>query len=261
MSSEEQLEKINKKIRVLTEQVDTRISFEKHLGYLKSKKEELNTSIHRLHAIVDKERQEYEILETENLENLFMKVLGFHKTKYEKERQEFVEASLKYNSAIDRFILIDFEIEIVEKKLFQILDMQKSLDTLLLEKQAYFQKHDFSKARKVGQFDLDIHNNQRKINISRKLISEGQRINLNIKSIEKALDEVSKWLNTKGVFSKPLPFELKRKLRKASKDCVKTQNSIDAFQGPLNDVLPSSQLSKHILDNHINHLFQNLIQL
>jgi len=84
---------------------------------------------------VRKEKREYESLENRSLNSLFTKVLGNHEEKLDKERQEYLDAVLKFNEAVEEIELLQYEETILEKKHSTTAETESELKNLLQSKE------------------------------------------------------------------------------------------------------------------------------
>lgn len=65
---------------------------------------------------LQKEQRDVELLEKEGVTAMFRKFIGDREEKLEKEREEYVRASLKYNELYKSIELIKFELDLLSKK-------------------------------------------------------------------------------------------------------------------------------------------------
>lgn len=84
----------------------------------------------RLSNILEKEHADIEQLEALSVKGLFHKVLGSKEQQLEKERQEYLQASLKYNEHKKSIEVLEYEKELLEKKLKSDETLTKQLKAL-----------------------------------------------------------------------------------------------------------------------------------
>jgi uncharacterized protein involved in exopolysaccharide biosynthesis len=76
----------------------------------------LKSTLRPLELSMQKEFEDIEALEKIGMKALFYKVLGSQEEQVEKERQEYLQASLKYDQARKSLELLEFEYNILSKK-------------------------------------------------------------------------------------------------------------------------------------------------
>jgi len=84
----------------------------------------------KLHAVMVKELKDLDEIESKGLKPFFYKVLGSKEQQIEKERQEYLSASLKFNERQKSVEVLEFEVELLNKKLGDTTQLKKNLETL-----------------------------------------------------------------------------------------------------------------------------------
>lgn len=87
-------------------------------------------SMKSLHASMTKELLDLEAMEKTSIKSVFHKVLGSKEEQIEKERQEYLQASLKYNESQKSVEILEFENELLKKKLKDTSQLEKQLGQL-----------------------------------------------------------------------------------------------------------------------------------
>ena len=108
-----ELEKVNEHVKSLRGQLDKDYA-------------ELTLLIKRL----EKEYKEYEKLESGSLKGMFYQILGNKEQQLEKERQEYLQLSLKHDELNERVKLAEYELDVLEKKLDKYEFLQEKLKKL-----------------------------------------------------------------------------------------------------------------------------------
>lgn len=85
-----------------------------------------------LHDILEKEYQDVKELEGMSMKSLFHKVLGSKEEQIEKERQEYLQASLKYNDFRKSVELLEYERDLLKNKITDITVYENKLNSLKL---------------------------------------------------------------------------------------------------------------------------------
>jgi len=257
----EKLERIDQRIAELVVAQDSKKELEEHLDYIEQRQQALKDKVNRLYAFVDKEKAKFENLEANSVISLFYKVLGVHKGWYEQEEQDFVEAALKYNAAIDQLHLLDFEVKIVRRKIGSLEDVSFDIDNLLAEKQGIFNVYDAVEARKIGGYDTLIYTNRRQKNLAYKLIYEMDKILKDLHFILEVVSATGKWMLQNNGVRNLLPFKFNKQIKLASRAATRAQNNLDDFRAKLNKYDPSITVNRiSITANYLDNLFRHLIK-
>ena len=83
-----------------------------------------------LHRIMAKELEDLNEIESKGLKPFFYKVLGSKEQQIEKERQEYLTASLKFNEYQKSVEVLEYEMELLQKKLSNSTSLKKNLEVL-----------------------------------------------------------------------------------------------------------------------------------
>ena len=93
---------------------------EKHFQSTMNQLDESYQKLDELHDILEKEYQDVKQIEGLSMKSLFHKVLGSKEDQMEKERQEYLQASLKYNEFKKTVELLEFERDLIKKKISDV---------------------------------------------------------------------------------------------------------------------------------------------
>lgn len=125
-----------------------------------------------LEKLVQKEYEDVENLEKLGMKALFHKVLGNQESQLEKERQEYLQVSLKYDQVRKSIELLEFEHNILQKKSGSIPVIEARLNELSL-----VQEKELVNMEGAGSLEI------RKINSQ---IETQQRLKIDVREAEKA---------------------------------------------------------------------------
>ena len=103
-----------------------RTRYDEALIELKSAQAKLD----KLHGIMVKELEDLSEIESKGLKTFFYKVLGSKEEQIEKERQEYLTASLKFNEYQKTVEILEFELDLLKKKLGDSTSLKKQLEVL-----------------------------------------------------------------------------------------------------------------------------------
>lgn len=102
----------------------------KHLAQTNSELIRANKALDKFEKLLDKEYNDWKQLESLSVKSLFHKVLGSKEEQIEKERQEYLQASLKFNGMKKSVDILEYEKSLLEKKIVDISLLENKLKTL-----------------------------------------------------------------------------------------------------------------------------------
>lgn len=115
---------------------------------------------------LDKEQRDVEILEREGLQTMFRKFIGDREEKLEKEREEYLRASLRFNELYKSVELIRFELDLLLKKAGEYEKVREQVETLILRREEELMRYDtvrsvelkgiYSRTDKLNQFKVQV---------------------------------------------------------------------------------------------------------
>ena len=103
---------------------------EKHFQSTMTQLNDSYRKLDELHDILEKEYQDVKELEGMSMKSLFHKVLGSKEQQIEKERQEYLQASLKYNDFKKSVELLEYERDLLKKKITDVTVYENKLNQL-----------------------------------------------------------------------------------------------------------------------------------
>ena len=118
---------------LLKEKIELHTTLLKTEDHLKNVSEQLKAIYQTRDKLVNqlkKEEKDVEQLEGKGVKTLFYKVLGSKEQQLEKERQEYLAASLEYNNCQDSIELLEFERDILKEKVVNLPIVSQSVKTL-----------------------------------------------------------------------------------------------------------------------------------
>ncbi|MDH3649445.1 MAG: hypothetical protein OEQ53_07160 [Saprospiraceae bacterium] len=107
----------------------------RHLSQLTSQIESAYNELDRLQKQLEKEFKDIEKLEKLSVKGLFHTVLGSKDKQIEKERQEYLQASLKFDEAKKSAELMEYEKDILEKKTTDLGGLDAKLKQLIKQRE------------------------------------------------------------------------------------------------------------------------------
>lgn len=138
-------------------------------------------SIHK--KKMKKEHEDVLKLEKSSALQLFRNILGDSRQQLEKERQEYMQAVLEYNSIANEINLLKYEEEILSKKSIETEDLQRQLDYYLKVKEQKLLYHNVDEAKQIKEINREID----RLSSFRREIKEARSAALAVeKAIQKA---------------------------------------------------------------------------
>lgn len=134
-----------------------------HLKRAQDRLFELDRQMLRLYADLDqhklkmnKEHQDVLALEKLSKYYLFVQILGGSSDRLERERQEYMQAVLEYNSIAKELELLEFEKKVLSSKVGDIDDIKRRRDYYLKLKEQKFLFHNTKEADTIRQLNREI---------------------------------------------------------------------------------------------------------
>lgn len=110
------MSKIHQQLKASIRKLEQIDKIEIHIGQLAKRLKSEEKALNLMDKTLAKEQRDVETLEKEGLTTMFRKFLGDREEKLEKEREDYLRASLRFNELYKSVELIHFELEILEKK-------------------------------------------------------------------------------------------------------------------------------------------------
>lgn len=111
------MQDFKKQLKATLEEYQSAEKIKRHLNKLDKRLDTETKELASLALALDKENKDYEELEKLSIRSIFHKVLGSKEEQMEKEKQEYLQASLKYDEAKKAIELLEYERKILLDKL------------------------------------------------------------------------------------------------------------------------------------------------
>ncbi len=118
------------KIYKTLERLELLKSAERQYQVTKDNLEDAEEKLDQISRRVDKELQDIKRLEGLSVRSVFHKALGSKEKQLEKERQEYLEASLQYNEYLKQIELMEFELSLLSRRTGEIQMVARELQEL-----------------------------------------------------------------------------------------------------------------------------------
>lgn len=129
---------MSKILKEIEETITQLVHLERVESQLQSTKAELSDASEQLsllHDQIDHELANLEKLEGLSTRSIFYKVLGSKEEQIEKERQEYLELSLKQDGLVNSMKILDYEIKLLESKLAGQSGLKSQLEQLKIKRE------------------------------------------------------------------------------------------------------------------------------
>lgn len=257
---------INQQLSKAEEKIEMIFNAEKRLKIVR---EEMQIVEHDVKA--QAKRMNEELLDVERLEKngvtaLFQKVLGNHEEQLEKERQEYLQEVLTYNSLIDELEVLKYEENILSQKVSTKKESVKIYELLLAQKEKRIKLSYPTISAELNKLSNLIRVSQQLIKETDEAISSGNDVLKYLNQMIKNLKYVKQWglykMQGKGKYSS---YEKKGYVDKAQKLVGVVQVKFNIFEKELKDLYPDYDLNldsyhfKAFVDNFYDGLITDWI--
>ncbi len=226
--------------------------------------DQLRKELLPLDQLMQKEYADLENLEKMGLKSVFYKVLGSQESQLEKERQEYLQASLKYEQVRKSLELLEFEHNVLKKKIDGLPAVQKRLDDLS-------KKQEYELMQMPGTAGLEIKKIYGQIEVQQRLytdineaIKAGSTAAQSLDNVIAGLQQAHNWGQWDVSGRNPMSNHLKYTAIDKAKDWAYEANGqLKIFEKELLDVyrkIPEEfQLHLDSFNRFIDVFFDNLI--
>jgi len=152
-----------------------------------------NIILNQLNKTMDDELADLEQMESMSMKAVFYKVLGSKEDQLEKERQEYLQASLKFNEQKDKIDLLEFELGILNKKLRSKDQLVKNLVSLKKQRENEILNSSPQKANELLNISRTVDNNILKQRSISEAVTVGKKCLTTIHEIINELKNAQHW--------------------------------------------------------------------
>ena len=258
------MSQIGEEIKKLLEEHQSLKKSEARLAEIVPEIENVNREVQTLEQQMRKEFEDIENLEKLGMKALFYKVLGSQEEQLEKERQEYLQASLKYDQVRKNLELLEFEYNILKKKSGNLATIEQKLNDLSVRQEKELSNMPGAAALEIKKIYLQIDQQERlKIDIS-EAIKAGLKALECIDAVIAGLQQAHNWGQWDVSGRNPMSNHLKYSAIDKAKDWAYESNrQLKVFEKELLDVykqIPEDfQLHIDSFNRFIDVFFDNLI--
>lgn len=147
-----------------------------------------NSELTKVVKQMDKESDDIKKMEKMSLKSLFHKALGSKEQQLEKERQEYLQVSLKYDELTKSLEILEYEQNILEKKQDKLAGMGKVLEELIKKREEEIKTENPKAAQRIYGLMEESDEYQRVI------FEMGEAIDVGMQA-QKILEQIISYLN------------------------------------------------------------------
>ncbi len=219
-------------------------NIEKRLHIIEHEIDVVEHNLRQQQRRMKEELADVERLEKNGVKSLFSKVLGDIQTELERERQEYLQEVLTYNSMVDELEVLQYEKELLGAKVQKKLELSKHYELLLATKEKNILLSHPSLASKLKIIDGQIIVNKKILVETDEAIASGHDVLKQLGIMIGYLKYVKQWgiyrMQGKGRYSS---YEKKGYIDKAIKQVAVIQVKFNIFEKELKDLYPDFKLN------------------
>jgi len=210
---------------------------------------------------MDKEHADVVKLEKMSKRLLFAKILGDKSQQLERERQEYLQAVLEYNSIADEITLLQYELGVLESKVGDIAQVKKDRDYYIKLKEQKMMFHKGALPKRAAEINLEIdklYKFKREINEAMEVAVRTEKL---IVAARRELERVERFGYTEmygaGSYSS---YAKRRYIDKAIKNAVEINYTLNKLDKELSDIYSQYVfLNIYKYQNFIDSFYDHLI--
>lgn len=241
-------ENINDQLKEAEDALNVIINAERRLKIIDNEIDIVEHDIRAQSKRMKEELSDVQRLETNGISSLFKKVLGDHEQQLEKERQEYLQEVLSYNSHIDELELLKYEQTILLTKVSNKREIENLHKLLLVDKERTIKLSHPEIAGQLKKLDNLISVSYQLIKEIEEAITSGNDVLKHLNLMILNLKYVKQWglyrMQGKGRYSS---YEKKGYVDKAQKLVGVVQVKFNIFEKELQDLYPDYDLN---MDNY-----------
>ncbi|MBT8229016.1 MAG: hypothetical protein KJO50_02065 [Bacteroidia bacterium] len=258
------LSQVQQEIKSTLEEYESLKNVESHINEIESKLKLAYNNLKELSKRLDKELKDIENLEGISLKGLFYKTLGNKEDQMDKERQDYLEVSLKYKEYKKEIELMEFEHKLLRKKLNNLPELKIKLEDL--KKKRTNEILSSPQIHLRNEFQEILRKMDTSILLNRELeeaIEEGEKAVKLLAVVSSYLRKAGKWgqwdmagKNRRGAYMKHQSID------KALKELPRAQHQLNIFTRELKDLGENNinfKLNMVQFNRFTDFFFDNLI--
>ncbi len=254
---------IQKEIKATIEEFESIKNIESHVNEININLKSAFEKLKALDKNLDKELNDINKLEKFGLKSLFYKTLGNKEEQMEIERQEYLEASLKYKELKERIELMEYEKDVLNKKLRQLPNLEAKLAALKKDRENEILTTGDDIIR--NEFKEILHQTDVNILIRKELIEaidEGEKALAILKKVIQSLRQAGGWGRWENYDRRRQQYYKRQAIDSAFSFMTRAQHQLNIFTRELKDLGDNNihfNLNKLKFNNATDFFFDNLI--
>lgn len=169
------------------------LRIDRHLHELKKQLEDAYKDLESFEIKLRKEFNDIEKLEKLSIKGLFHKVLGSKEEQIEKERQEYLQVSLKYDEVKKSVELLEYERDLLQPKTKGLPLLEKKLNKLIKQREKLLIESNTPAGKQILDILLVIDTNREFINNVEQVKKTGQDVTLILDKMVEHLRQAKNW--------------------------------------------------------------------
>ncbi len=242
------VENVNSHLKETEDDLNMITNAEKRLKIIDSEIDIVEHDIRAQGKKMKEELGDVQRLEKNGMSSLFKKILGDHEQQLEKERQEYLQEVLSYNSLIDELEVLKYEQNILLSKVSRKREVEETYKILIAEKEEKIKVRHPKIAKELKKMDALISVSNQFIKETEEAIESGNDVLKHLNFMIENLKYVKQWglyrMQGKGRYSS---YEKKGYVDKAQKLVGVVQVKFNIFEKELKDLYPDYDLN---MDNY-----------
>lgn len=258
------MSKIHEQLKASIQKLEQINKIEMHVNQLVNRLKVEEKALHKMEKTLVKEQRDVEKLEKEGLTTMFRKFLGDREEKLEKEREDYLRASLRFNELFKSVELIRFELDLLEKKQQhretterRIKKLMKAREQELMRlntKQAKALKKIHSQADKLSKYSAEVEEAYRAGEAALACVSKTEKYLLSARN----MSQRQAWSSRRGLSRAKFSA-----IDNARKMAYQSKHALIHFGNEIKDVYPDYELHFNMkladFGNFANVFFDSLI--
>ena len=241
---------LQKKLKSKISEFNTIQKINKHLVQLDQRIAKEQAQLDKTLKRIEKENEDAEKLEKMSIKSIFHKILGDKEKQLEKERQEYLQAALKYDEHRKTLELLEYEREVLEKKLAKAGSLEKEINQLIEQRKKELLQVNPTVGKQLVQITFNIEHHQKMMTEMKEAIQVGTHASQILNQMIGLLRQAKNWGNWDMIDGKRMSSYLKHsRLDSARQLSYKAKQVLMQYEDELNDVY---QIERQQFDFSLN---------
>jgi hypothetical protein len=184
---------IHEELKTILEKVQNARRVQRHLEQLNIRLQKAYDELDQLEQVLEKEFKDVEQLDKLSVKGLFHKILGSKEQQIEKERQEYLQASLKFNEHKKSVELLEYERSLLENKITNLKSLEETLEKLIAEREKLLIQEDPDKGPQILDVIMEIDETTESMKQLSGIFELGKEALFNLDKMVQHLEQAKNW--------------------------------------------------------------------